>query len=265
MSGPHIDPVLVAEGRALLQQEGNLNWRWGDLVARVMPPHSPDRGQLVEWAEQIGWFDTGRTLPTLLFLRTVALAWPEEKRLSEVSFTVHAELAAMPNRFELIRPGLTKRQARVLAGKKPEIGSKEQRGEVVAGLLTDPQVLAQLADNPEFSKVLRQASLDVEERQEADVEAARRERAPGLHRADEVYSVFAHLARARREIVTSVKRFADVDDPLDGHRAQALRLARQVHDAAEIALDFFEGQASLQSLEDALAIWTAEEAAEGQS
>ena len=53
-------------------------------------------------------------------MRTVALAWPEEKRLPDVSFTVHAELASEPNRFELIRPGLTKRQARVLAGKKPE-------------------------------------------------------------------------------------------------------------------------------------------------
>lgn len=252
-----VDPVLVEEGKALLHQEGNLNWRWGDLVARVMPPHSSDRGRLVEWAEQIGWFDTGRTLPTLLSLRTVALAWPEDKRVPEVSFTVHGELAAMPNRFGLIRPGLTKRQARVLAGKKPEIGSKEQRGQVVAGLLMDPSVLAQLAENPEFAKVLRQASVDVTERLEADAEAGRRDRAPGLHRADEAYSVFAHLSRARREVVTAVQRFAEID-AREGHRAEALRLALQTRDAADIALAFFEGQASLQSLDDALAAWADE-------
>jgi hypothetical protein len=212
----------------------------------------------VEWAEEIGWFDTGRTLPTLLSLRTVALAWPQEKRLESVSFTVHAELAAMPNRFELIRPGLTKRQARVLAGKKPEIGSKEQRGQVVAGLLTDPDVLAQLAENPEYAKALRQASIGVSERQEADVEAARRERAPGLHRADEVYSVFAHLTRARREVVTAVQRFAEVD-ALEGHRAEALRLAQQTRDAADIALAFFEGQVSMASMEEAIAAWSEQE------
>jgi hypothetical protein len=254
-----VDPGLVEEGKALLRQEGNLNWRWGDLVARVMPPNSPDRGRLVEWAEQIGWFETGRTLPTLLSLRTVALAWPEEKRVPEVSFTVHAELSAVPNRFDLVRPGLTKRQARVLAGKKPEIGSKEERGQVVAGLLTDPTVLAQLAENPEFAKVLRQASVEVTGRVEADAEAGRRDRAPGLHRANEAYSVFAHLSRARRELVTAVQRFAEID-AREGHRAEALRLARQTRDAADIALAFFEGQASLQSFDEAVASWTEESA-----
>ena len=257
MSTHNVDPALVKEGKALLQQEGNLNWRWGDLVARVMPPHSPDRGHLVGWAEEIGWFDTGRTLPTLLSLRTVALAWPPDKRLAEVSFTVHAELAAMPNRFELIRPGLTKRQARVLAGKKPEIASKEQRGEVVAGLLSNREVLAQLAESPEFAKVLRQASVDVMERLEADADASRRSRAPGLHRADEAYSVFAHLDRARREIVAAVHRFAEID-ARQGHRAEALRRVSRTRDAADIAHAFFEGQASIQSIDDAVASWTEE-------
>jgi hypothetical protein len=259
MYSNHIDPGLVAEGRTLLQQEGNLNWRWGDLVLRVMPPGSADRGTLVEWAEEIGWLETGRTLGTLLSLRTVALAWPPDKRLPGVSFTVHAELAAVPNRFELISPGLTKRKARVLAGKKPEIASREQRGEVVAGLLTDPEVVAQLAESPEFAKVLRQASVEVSGRVEADAEASRRERVPGLHRADEAYSVFAHLGRARRELVTAVQRFAEID-AREGHRVEALRLARQTRDAADLALAFFEGQASMQSVEDAIASWTEESA-----
>jgi hypothetical protein len=69
--------------------------------------------------------------------------------------------------------------------------------------------------------------------------------------------VFAHLGRARREIITAVQRFAEVD-AREGHRAEALRLAHQTRDAADIALDFFEGQASLQSLEDAVASWAEE-------
>src|SRR5262245_54834930 len=121
-STTHLDPALVEEGRTLLQQEGNLNWRWADLVARVMPPGS-GRELLVEWATAIGWLETGRTITTLLTFRTVALAWPPDQRCTGASFTAHAELAAEPNRFTLIRPGMTKRQARVLAGKKPEIGS----------------------------------------------------------------------------------------------------------------------------------------------
>lgn len=45
MSSITIDPQLVAEGRALLQQEGNLNWRWADLVeapAEVEHQRPPD-------------------------------------------------------------------------------------------------------------------------------------------------------------------------------------------------------------------------------
>lgn len=255
MHSQAVDPALVAEGRALLNQEGNLNWRWGDLVLRVMPPGSTARGTLVQWAEEIGWLETGRTITTLLTFRTVALAWPPDKRCDGASFTVHAELAAMPNRFEVIHAGLTKRQARVVAGKKPEIGSKEVRGEVVANLLADPAVLSQLAENPEFAKAVRRASVEVSSRLEADAAADRAERAPGLHRADEAYSVFAHLDRARRETVTAVQRFAEIDG-LEGHRAEALRRARRLQDAVDIAVAFFEERATVQTLDEALAAWS---------
>jgi hypothetical protein len=247
--------ALVAEGRALLSQEGNLNWRWGDLVLRVMPPGSADRAALDRWAEEIGWLETGRSVATLLTFRTVALAWPEGKRCEGASFTVHAELAALPNRFEVINSSLTKRQARVLAGKKPEIASKEARGEVVAGLLADPHVLNQLAENPEFAKAVRRASAEVSSRLEADADADRADRAPGLHRADEVYSVFAHLDRARRETVTAVQRFGEIDG-LEGHRTEALRRARLLKDTADLAVAFFEQRATVETLDDALAAWT---------
>src|SRR3954452_25243064 len=179
-NSPHLDAALVEEGRTLLKQEGNLNWRWADLVARVMPPGSADRDVLVAWGEEIGWLETGRTITTLLSFRTVAVAWPPERRCEGASFTAHSELAAEPNRFELIRPGMTKRQARVLAGKKPEIASKEARGQVVADLLSDPTVLHELARNPEYAQALRLASVEVSDRMLETAREHRSERAPDL-------------------------------------------------------------------------------------
>lgn len=249
-----IDPQLVAEGRALLKQEGNLNWRWADLVARVMPPNSQDRGVVVAWAEEIGWLETGRTVTTLLSFRTTALAWPQAKRCPEASFTAHQELAAEPHRFEIIRPGMSKRQARVAAGKKPEIGSKEARGQVVADLLTDVNVLRELASNPQYAAVLRGASVDVSDRMVEAAKEDRANRAPDLHRADEAYSVLAHLARARREVVSAVQRAAEVD-LREGHVAEAQHRAEQIRDAADLALAFFAGRVDSGSLESAVAEW----------
>jgi hypothetical protein len=257
LSQHQLDPALVEEGRALLKQEGTLNWRWADLVARVMPPGS-DRDVLVTWAEEIGWIETGRTISTLLSFRTVALAWPPESRCEAASFTAHSELAAEPNRFELIRPGLTKRQARVLAGKKPEIGSKEARGQVVADLLTDPAVLNELASNPEYAQALRLASVAITDRMLDTARENRSERAPDLHRADEAYSVLAHLARARREVVSAVQRAADVD-LREGHVLEARRRAAQIRDAADLALAFFDGKVGAASLEEQVAAWAEED------
>jgi hypothetical protein len=253
-----IDPALVAEGRALLQQEGNLNWRWGDLVLRVMPPGSADRGTLVEWAEEIGWLETGRTIATLLSFRTVALAWPPEKRLEGVSFTVHAELAALPERFEVIEPGMTKRQARIAAGKKPEISSKEARGEVVANLLEDPTVLEQLAAKPELAATLRRASAELADRIESKADRDRAERAPDLRRADAAYAAIAGLGRAHREVVSAIALATEVD-LREGHLAEMRRRAEAIREAADIAVSYCEGKLSSDSIEALVAAWSEEE------
>jgi hypothetical protein len=223
-----------------------------------MPPGSADRDVLVAWAEEIGWFETGRTLTTLLSFRTVALAWPPAQRCEGASFSTHAELAAEPGRFELIRPGMTKRKARVLAGKKPEIASKEDRGQVVADLLSDASVLRELAGNPEYAQALRLASVEVSDRMVETAREHRGERAPDLHRADEAYSILAHLARARREVVSAVQRAADVD-LREGHVLEARRRAAQVRDAGDLALAFFDGKVTTASLEDQVAAWSEED------
>lgn len=42
-----------------------------------------------------------------------------------------------------------------------------------------------------------------------------------------------HLSNARRELRTAVDRFAEITDPLPGHKAEALRRAQDVRDAAD--------------------------------
>ena len=81
---------------------------------------------------------------------------------------------------------------------------------------------------------------------------------PDLHRADEAYSVLAHLARARRELVTAVQRAADIE-LREGHLVEARRRAEQVRDAAELALEYFEGKVTPASLEEQVAAWAEED------
>lgn len=49
------------------------------------------------------------------------------------------------------------------------------------------------------------------------------------------------LANARRETQKAVERFAKID-ALTGHRVEALRRAREVRDAADAAVRFFDAE-----------------------
>lgn len=49
-----------------------------------------------------------------------------------------------------------------------------------------------------------------------------------------------HLAKARREMTTAVERFAAVTDPLEGHRIEAARLAREIRSEADSAIKALE-------------------------
>jgi hypothetical protein len=153
---------------------------------------------------------------------------------------------------------MTKRQARVLAGKKPEIASKEARGQVVADLLTDPAVLREFASNPEYARALRLASVEVSDRMLETAREHRSERAPDLHSDDEAYSILAHLARARRELVSAGQRAADVD-LREGHALEARRRAAQARDAAELVMAILDGKVSSDSLETQVAAWSEED------
>jgi hypothetical protein len=255
----HIDPALVAEGRALLARDENTAWEWGDLVLRVMPPQSPDRHLLVEWATAIGWYDTGRDITTLLSFRTTALAWPVERRCKGASFSAHYELNAAPDRFEKIRPGLSKRAARVAAGKKAEIGDKENRPAVIKGLLADPAVIAQLAEDPEALQALAQASLALSKAVEKSAKDDRRRRTPELADTEPAYLGLAHLSKAVQHLAHAVECFSEVDG-LEGHRTEAMRLAVRLRDRTDMTVEFLDGLVDSDALDLALAEWAEERA-----
>jgi hypothetical protein len=249
--------ALVDHGRRLLRNEEGRSWEWADLVLEVMPKGT-ERETLEEWAHAIGWLDTGRKTATLLGLRYHAAEWPPEKRCASASFTAHAELSGHPERFERIKPGMTKRQARVAADKKPEIGSREARSTVIAGLLSDPEVLEQVMDDPEAVKALRRASADVATHLERRSKAERAERAPDLHSAEGWLRVLGRLDAARRDVVNAVSEAMELDQTghsADGYKAEA---ARKVEDLAHrldlAALYLADGPTA--SLEEQLAALT---------
>lgn len=55
----------------------------------------------------------------------------------------------------------------------------------------------------------------------------------------EARAINRKLRTARREVTRAVERFAEID-PLEGHRVEAVRRAREVRDAAQDAVNAFE-------------------------
>src|SRR5579884_3416577 len=73
-----------------------------------------DDEELKSLAKEIGYRLTGGRLKSY---REVARAWPPETRV-DAFWTTHRTLAKLENRFELIKPGMTLRQAQEAAGKR---------------------------------------------------------------------------------------------------------------------------------------------------
>ncbi|MEV6948199.1 DUF6192 family protein [Streptomyces sp. NPDC051172] len=93
--------AYVQKGRRLVKQISEAKFELGDTLVEMLD--SPDRQGDVEtivgvYAEQIS-----ANQNTLLRYRYVAKAWPASMRRPDVSWTVHARLAAEPDRFRMIR------------------------------------------------------------------------------------------------------------------------------------------------------------------
>jgi hypothetical protein len=109
-------------------------WALGDLLSEV-PEH------LIPHLAK----DLGRGEGELRRLRDVAIRWPSETRVA-ASWSAHRDLKDVPNRYELITPGMTVRESALAAGKKPidakpdERLTADQRADRAISLLGDKTV-----------------------------------------------------------------------------------------------------------------------------
>jgi hypothetical protein len=118
---------LVEAGREARHQADNVQWTEGDLALQVehLPsaerPRDPDTGAFLEDdAKALKRYaaDIGVAYSTIKTYRRVADAWPHGKRALVVGWDVHRALTAQDDRFELIHPTLSVRQAEEIVRKR---------------------------------------------------------------------------------------------------------------------------------------------------
>lgn len=112
---------LVAAGREARVQADNMQWMEGDLALQVEAlspderPRDPQTGEFVtdeiralqRYAE-----DVDISYRMIRDYRRVAAAWPQDTRARNVGWQVHQILGAQEDRFALVRPGMSVREAK---------------------------------------------------------------------------------------------------------------------------------------------------------
>lgn len=116
--------ALVEAGREARLHTDDYQWTEGDLALEVEHLTGDDRPR-----DEAGKFLAGEAAlkryaddieiaySTLSDYRRVAEAWPTSRRQRMASWTVHAELAPVTDRFDHIRDDMTSREARELSRK----------------------------------------------------------------------------------------------------------------------------------------------------
>jgi hypothetical protein len=172
------------------------DWKWhlGDYVLEHVPVALRD-----ELAEAIGVNKSN--LAGYVF---TAKQWPSPERRATVSWTVHRDLAKLPDRFEVIHHGMSVRDAarargRSIDQKADHRKTVEERAEQVERLLADPDVRAAVAaieresaEARKARKAARQAEQS-EARRLRDARQAARAAAAGQHPEAAFMKVHADL------------------------------------------------------------------------
>lgn len=123
---------LVEKGKALVGEQINLQWRFGDLGKEVLPEAKATNRDAYETLRnyyiEIGLEEAGVAWATFKRWRTCAIAWPTNRRRAG-SWTAHNSLSPHPDRFELWPAGttLTLSQAKKLAGHQIVTASEIQQ------------------------------------------------------------------------------------------------------------------------------------------
>lgn len=210
---------LVRACREAVEAQTGMQFQIGDAALEIEPIQTGHRSSnelepgvhetLERFAEEIGV-----EASTLQNYRRTAAAWPKKRRRKHVSFTVHAILSGLENRFEVIADPpvnadsgkrewtceAARRRAgqQVLYPQQPQerlsrVRSLTSDDEVAStaaeDLVSRPEVVEHLVSNPATWNRLSKA------RQERDVEVAHqaRERTPAIGAVEQVQLVTALL------------------------------------------------------------------------
>ena len=123
--------VLAEEGRRIRLETDGYQWRLGDLALEVehLPtaerPRDPETGGFLKDEQQLLQrfaADIDIPLSTIRSYRQVAEAYPHEERGLHVGFWTHRWLITQEDRFDLIRDGITQREAKRLVAKRNSAG-----------------------------------------------------------------------------------------------------------------------------------------------
>lgn len=142
--------ALVEAGREARKQADDMQWVEGDLALRVeaLPaterPRHPETGEfLADEIKALKRYAEDVDIPysTLQKYRKTAEAWPPSERSRAVGWAIHYVLITQEDRFDLIQPGMTYREAQQLvrgraAGTAGKPGWFELLGKVGDTLIT---------------------------------------------------------------------------------------------------------------------------------
>lgn len=149
----------VSIGRDLVTRETEVLWEVGDLLKMLVRdeqkinPSLSKRAIVARWSSDT---DSPWAISYLVRVIHVATKWPKKYRVKETSFSVHSILTPSPNRFEIIKPGMTQRAASALVG-SGELSTRVTHKSSVHDLIRSAgswmnSALKRVEEHPSFSK-----------------------------------------------------------------------------------------------------------------
>jgi hypothetical protein len=182
--------------------------------------------QLGELAEAIGFAVTANSLKSY---RDVARAWPVDRRV-EASWTTHRTLAKSADRFDLIKPNMTLREAQTALGGRPADAKHpsrwpfEDRVDYLITQLQDETInkaVREQAEERKRTRAVKAAARAVDEERSAEYREALRELRERNNAKDPERAVYDAIFKLRdaREYVRAVgKASTDEQSFVSEHR-----------------------------------------------
>jgi hypothetical protein len=223
----------VRRGRKLISQKSGIQWKLGDLIIDALDGHSRGHGEVSQVIEALA-HQIGAKPATLRSYYQTAMQWPEAKRRADVSFTVHATLAYLRNRYTLIRKDpldpftkehrWTVNEAERTAQRAIDSPTNSEErlaytrrllhqdadaAAAVAEMLGRPDVRSRLAADPHARGLLRQTQQEHWQQVEREVdEEAELAAAPQAEAPEEIEPLGVSYSEAPMEILRLLGAFA---------------------------------------------------------